>query len=188
MHRKAHQKQPSPPYPFAVLCISLVLCFQPHARSRTRNACSASSREPTASTTAGLLPAASTGSSSSSSAAARCPCLLLLRRRSLLRLIPGSPDLHVGPHRQEQLSRATGATSPAGAGQASGGSREAGAPSQAEPPRRTCGSGRLRAGAAVCARLGVRLPPRPGDGPRLGISRAESRLGECLAEQGFGGA
>ena len=70
MHRKAHQKQPSPPYPSTVLCISLVLCFQPHARSRTRNACSASSREPPAYTTAGLLPAASTGSSSSSSSAA----------------------------------------------------------------------------------------------------------------------
>ena len=65
MHRKAHQKQPSPPYPSAVLCISLLLYFQPHARSRTRNACSTSSREPLASTTAGLLPAAS-------SAAALC--------------------------------------------------------------------------------------------------------------------
>ena len=73
MHRKSHQKQPSPPYPFAVLCISLVLCFQPHARSRTRNACSASSREPPASTTAGLLPAASTGSSSSGSARGTSP-------------------------------------------------------------------------------------------------------------------
>ena len=35
------------------------------------------------------------------------------------------------------------------------------------------------------ARLGVRLPPRPGDGPRLAINRVESRLGERLAEQGL---
>ena len=151
MHRKAHQKQPSPPYPSAVLCSA-----QPtYYLSEVRGACSAPSRTPApARETRALLPAASRPPPPPPASSLPPPPAPLP---------PPPPPLSAAPH--PRVAGSARGTSPAGAAEQggrrdlTGGSREAGAPSQAEPPRRTCGSGRLRAGAAVYARLGVRLPP-----------------------------
>ena len=103
MHRKAHQKQPSPPYPSVVLCISLVLCFQPLA-ARLHH------RRPPPCRLHRLL-------------------FLLLRRR--LMSLPPPPPLSAAPH--PRVAGSARGTSPAGAAEQgdrrdlTGGSREAGA-------------------------------------------------------------
>ena len=122
--------------------------------------------------------------------------LFLLLRRRLMSLPPPPPPLSAAPH--PRVAGSARGTSPAGAAEQgdrrdlTGGSRTS--------LRREQGGRRAVAGGAAeedvrewpstsgCGRLrsprGSTTPPRPGDGPRLAISRAESRLGERLAEQG----
>jgi len=148
MHRKAHQKQPSPPYPSAVLCSA-----QPtYYLSEVRGACSAPSRTPApARETRALLPAASRPPPPP-------PASSLPPPPAPLPPPPPPPDVPAS-FSAAALCYASSPGRRICTWDLTGGSREAGAPSQAEPPRRTCVSGRLRAGAAVCARLGVRLAP-----------------------------
>ena len=89
MHRKAHQKQPSPPYPSVVLCISLVLCFQPLA-ARLHH------RRPPPCRLHRLL-----------------FLFLLLRRRQMSLPPPPPPPLSAAPH--PRVAGSARGTSPAGA-------------------------------------------------------------------------